>query len=354
VKRKSFRRLREFQFGNLKSRIQKRQRRLKWGGLVALGVTFALLGGVAQAQQRANAPRIGYLSPSSASVSASNREVFRDGLRQLGYVEEKNITIESRYADGKDERLTGLAAELVRLKVDVIVTHSTPAIRAVQRATTSIPIIMANVGDPIAQGFVASFAHPGGNITGFTNLSPDLSTKRLEVLKEVSPKILRVAVFQNAVQHGPAVKEVETAAKAFSVQLQILEVRGPADLDAAFEAAARDRADALVTLPNPLLRQDNGPRRRIVDFTLSRRIPSMYEGSDYVEAGGLMSYGLDDKDNFRRAAAYVDKILKGSKPADLPVQQPMKFEFVINLKAAKQIGVTIAPSVLARADRVIR
>jgi putative ABC transport system substrate-binding protein len=308
----------------------------------------------ARAQQTNKVPRIGYLSASSASASASYREVFREGLHQLGYIEGQNITIEWRYADARDERLPGLAAELVRLKVDAIVTHSTPPIRALQRATNSIPIIMANVGDPIAQGFVASLAHPGGNITGFTNLSPDLSTKRLEVLKEVSPKILRVAVFQNAVQHGPAMKEVETAAKAFSVQLQILEVRGPSDLDAAFAAVTRDRADALVTLPNPLLRQDNGPRKRIVDFTLSRRIPSIHENGDYVEAGGLMSYGFDDGDNFRRAATYVDKILKGTKPADLPVQQPTKFEFVINLKTAKQIGLTVPPNVLARADRVIR
>jgi putative ABC transport system substrate-binding protein len=308
----------------------------------------------ARAQQTSKPPRIGYLSPSSTSVSASNREVFREGLRQLGYVEGQNIIIEWRYADGKDERLPDLAAELVRLKVDLVVTHSTPAIRALQRATTSIPIIMANVGDPIAQGFVASLARPGGNLTGFTNLSPDLSTKRLELLKEVSPKILRVAVFQNTAQHGPAMKEVEAAAKALRVQVQILEVRGPNDIEMAFEAARRDRADALLTMPNPLLRQDTKPRKRIVDFTLTRRMPSMHEGSDYVVAGGLMSYGLDDKDNFRRAAVYVDKILKGAKPADLPVEQPMKFEFVINLKTAKQIGLPIPPNVLARADRVIR
>ncbi len=317
-------------------------------------VLVAFLAQFAEAQQRANIPRIGYLTASSVSAGASFREVFREGLRQLGYVESQNIIIEWRYADGRDERLPDLAAELVRLKVDVIVTHSTPAIRAVQHATKIIPIIMANVGDPIAQGFVASLARPGGNITGFTNLSPDLSTKRLELLKEVSPKILRVAVFQNAAQHGPAMKEVEKAAKFLRVQLQSLEVRGPDDLEMAFTAVKRERADALITLSNPLLRQDDRPRKRIVDFTLNRRMPSMHEGDEYVEAGGLMSYGPDDEDNFRRAATYVDKILKGSKVAELPVQQPMKFEFVFNLKTAKQTGLTIEPNVLVRANRVIK
>jgi putative ABC transport system substrate-binding protein len=317
---------------------------------VVISVSFHL----AQAQQPANIPRIGYLTFLSVSASASFREAFREGLRQLRYVEGQNIIIEWRYADGRDERLPDLAAELVRLKVDVIVTHSTPAIRAVGQATKLIPIIMANVGDPIAQGFVASLAHPGGNITGFTNLSPDLSTKRLELLKEVSPKIHRVAVFQNAAQHGPAMKEVVTAAKFLRLQLQILEVRSADDLEMAFAAVTRERADALMTLPNPLLRLDNPTRKRILDFTLNRRMPSMYEGSEWVEAGGLMSYGPDDDDNFRRAATYVDKILKGSKPADLPVQQPMKFEFVVNLITAKQIGLTVPPNLLVRADKVIR
>jgi ABC-type uncharacterized transport system substrate-binding protein len=308
----------------------------------------------AEAQQPGKIPRIGYLTAASPITASSQSEAFREALRKLGYVDGKNIVIEWRYADGRSERLPELAVDLVRLKVDVIVTHSAPAIHAVQQATKVIPIVMANVGDPIAQGFVASLARPGGNITGFTNLSPDLGTKRLEVLKEVSPKILRVAVFQNTLQHGPATKEVEIAAKVLRVQLQILEVRGPNDLERAFEAVTRDRADALMTLPNPLLREDKIPRKRIVDFTLNRRIPSMHEGSEYVEAGGLMSYGPDDNDNFRQAATYVDKILKGSKPADLPVQQPTKFELVINLKAAKQIGLTIPPNVLARADKVIK
>ena len=313
----------------------------------------------AQAQQANKVPRVGYLwfgfAPSPAPARPNPQvESFRQGLRELGYVEGKNIIVEFRYAEGKFERLPGLAAELVRLKVDVIVTASTPAIRAAQHATNTIPIVMANVGDPIAQGFVARLARPGGNITGFTNLSPDLSTKRLELLKEVSPKIRRVAVFQNAAQHGPAMKEVEKAAKFLRVQLQSLEVRGPDDLEMAFAAVKRERADALITLSNPLLRSDDRTRKRIVDFTLNRRLPSMYEGSEYVEAGGLMSYGLDENYNYRRAATYVDKILKGTKPADLPVQQPMKFEFVVNLKAAKQIGLTVPPNLLVRANRVIK
>jgi len=326
---------------------------------LAAFVLVAVIVQPAEAQQAKKIPRVGYLwfgfAPSPAPARPNPQvESFRQGLRELGYVEGKNIIVEFRYAEGKFERLPDLAAELVRLKVDVIVTASTPAIRAAQHATNTIPIVMANVGDPIAQGFVASLARPGGNITGFTNISPDLSTKRLELLKEVSPKILRVAVFQNAAQHGPAMKEVEKAAKFLRVQLLSPEVRGPDDLDMAFEAVTRERADALLTLSNPLLRSDDRTRKRIVDFTLNRRLPSMYEGSEYVEAGGLMSYGLDENDNYRRAATYVDKILKGTKPADLPVQQPMKFEFVVNLKAAKQIGLTVPPNLLVRANRVIK
>jgi putative ABC transport system substrate-binding protein len=281
-------------------------------------------------------------------------EAFREGLNQLGYVEGKNIAVEWRYAEGSGERLSELAAELVRLNVDVIVTASTPAIRAVQQATKTIPIVMANVGDPVAQGFVANLARPGGNITGFTNLSPDLSTKRLELIKDIAPKVLRVAVFSNAAQHGPAMKNMEAASQSLRLRLLQTEVRTPDDLEAAFKAAARERADALITMPNPLLRLDSGARKRIVDFTLKQRIPSMYEGNEYLVAGGLASYGADDRSNYRRAANYVDKILKGTKPADLPVEQPMKFEFVINLKTAKQIGLTIPPEVLARADKVIK
>ncbi|MBI2999990.1 MAG: ABC transporter substrate-binding protein [Deltaproteobacteria bacterium] len=328
-------------------------------GLV-LGAMLLAFSFPAEAQQAKKIPRVGFLlaggapSPAPARPTNPTVESFRQGLRELGYVEGKNIIVEYRAAGGKFERLPDLAAELVRLKVDVIVTAGTPSIRAAQDATNTIPIVMANVGDPIAQGFVASLARPGGNITGFTNLSPDISTKRLELLKEVSPKIRRVAVFQNAAQHGPAMKEVEKAAKLLRVQLQVLEVRGRNDLDMAFEAVTRERADALITLANTSLRMNARTRIPIVEFTLKHRLPSMYEGSEYVETGGLMSYGPDEMANVRRAAVYVDKILKGTKPGDLPVEQPTKFDLVINLKTAKQLDLTIAPEILMRADKVIK
>jgi putative ABC transport system substrate-binding protein len=308
----------------------------------------------AEAQQPTKMPRIGYLTSAAAAIALPNREAFLEGLRQLGYVEGKNIIIEWRYAEGRSERLSELAAELVNLNVDVIVTASTPAIRAVHQATKAIPIVMANVGDPVAQGFITSLARPGGNVTGLTNLSPDVSTKRLELLKEVSPKVFRVAVFSNAPQHGPAMRNMETAAQSLRVQLLRPEVRVPDDLERAFEMVTRERADALVTMPNPLLRLDNSARVRVATFIFKRRMPSIHEGQEYVHAGGLMSYGPNESSNYRRAAIYVDKILKGAKVADLPVEQPMKFEFIINLKTAKQIGLTIPPNVLARADRVIR
>jgi putative ABC transport system substrate-binding protein len=308
----------------------------------------------AEAQQPTKMPRIGYLTSAAAAIALPNREAFLEGLRQLGYVEGKNIIIEWRYAEGRSERLSELAAELVNLNVDVIVTASTPAIRAVHQATKAIPIVMANVGDPVAQGFITSLARPGGNVTGLTNLSPDVSTKRLELLKEVSPKVFRVAVFSNAPQHGPAMRNMETAAQSLRVQLLRPEVRVPDDLERAFEMVTRERADALVTMPNPLLRLDNSARVRVATFIFKRRMPSIHEGQEYVHAGGLMSYGPNESSNYRRAAIYVDKILKGAKVADLPVEQPMKFEFVVNLKTAKQIGLTIPPNVLARADKVIR
>jgi len=308
----------------------------------------------AGAQQPKKLPRIGYLTPGSPSYAAPNVESFREGLRESGYVEGKNVLVEWRYADGNTDRLPELAGQLVRLKVDVIVTHSTPAIRAVQQATKTIPIVMANVGDPVAQGFVASLARPGGNITGFTNLSPDVGTKRLELLKETSPKMLRVAVIWNAPQHGPAMKQLAISAPSLRLQLEPVEVQVPDELGTAVEAMTRERPDGLITLPNPLLRQDHRSRRQIVDFTLKQRIPSIHEAADYVLSGGLMSYGPNERHNYRRAASHVDKILKGAKPADLPVEQPTKFEFAINLKTAKQIGLTIPANVLARADRVIK
>ena len=319
--------------------------------LCALLIPFC---GPVEAQQPKKIARIGYLTASSQATALPNIRAFRDGLRQLGYLEGENIVVEWRYADGQDERLRELAAELVSLKPDVIVTASTPAIRVVQQATQTIPIVMANVGDPVAQGFVASLARPGGNITGFTNFSPDVSTKRLELLKEAAPKISRVAVFSNAAQHTPGMKMLETAAQSLRLHLVRSEVRTAKDLNKAFEMIARERAQALITMPNPLLRLDRDARMRIVNFTVEHRMPSVHEGKEYVEGGCLMAYGSDESGNYRRAALYVDKILKGAKPADLPVEQPTKFELVINLKTAKQIGLTIPPNVLARADRVIR
>jgi putative ABC transport system substrate-binding protein len=308
----------------------------------------------AEAQQPKKLPRIGYLTAGSASVAASNVEAFRQGLQQSGYVEGKDILVEWRYADGKRDRLRELADELVRMKVDVIVTASTPSIRAVQQATKTIPIVMANVGDPVAQGFVASLARPGGNITGFTNLSPDVSTKRLELLKEASPKLVRVAIIWNAPQHGPAMKQLEVSAPSLHLRLQPVEVHVPDDLESAIETMTRERTEGFITLPNPLLRQDERSRKQIVEFALRQKIPSMHEAGEYVLTGGLMAYGPDERNNYRRAASHVDKILKGAKPAELPVEQPTKFELVINLKTAKQIGLTIPPNVLARADRVIK
>jgi putative tryptophan/tyrosine transport system substrate-binding protein len=305
---------------------------------------------------------LGFLGATSAAIEKDRIDVFMEGMRELGYVENKNIVIKWRFAEGKFTRLPELANELVRLKVDVIVTTGPTSTRAAKEATTVIPIVMgfdndpvgSNVGDPVAQGFVASLARPGGNITGFTNLSPDVSTKRLELLKEAAPKISRVAVFSNAAQHAPAIKNLETAAQSLRLHLLRLEVRNANDLNKAFEMISRERAHALLTMPNPLLRLDHTARLRIVNFTVEHRMPSVHEGKEYVEGGCLMAYGSDESGNYRRAALYVDKILKGNKPADLPVEQPTKFEFVINLKTAKQIGLTIPPNVLVRADKVIR
>ena len=242
----------------------------------------------------------------------------------------------------------------MRLKVDIIVTAGPVLTRAAKEATSTIPIVMTFDPDPVGSGFVASLARPGGNITGLSTLAPELSGKRLELLKETVPKLSRVAVFQNAAQHGPTMKEVEKAAKFLRVQLLSPEVRGLDDLEMAFAAVTRERADALMTLPNTRLRMNRRTRIPIVEFTLKHRLPSMYEGTEYVEAGGLMSYGQDEMANVRLAATYVDRILKGTKPADLPVQQPMRFEFVVNIKAAKQIGLTVPPNLLVRAQKVIK
>jgi putative tryptophan/tyrosine transport system substrate-binding protein len=313
---------------------------------------FALCSDVA-AQQPAKVPRIGFLIAVSPSSLSARVEAFRQGLRQLGYVEGKNIVVEYRYAEGRADRLNELAAELVRLKVDVIVSAGPPPTRAAKEATITIPIVMGNDPDPVGDGFVTSLAHPGGNITGLSSLAPEISGKQVELLKESVPKLSRVAVLGNSTNSGNAqsLKEMDLAAKLFKVRLQYLDVQGPKDIETAFRAASEGHADAVLILLNLVAIFH---RTQIIGLATKSRIPAMYYAVDYVEDGGLMSYGVNFHELYRRAATYVDKILKGAKPADLPVEQPTKFEFVINLKAAKQIGLTIPPNVLARADRVIK
>jgi putative ABC transport system substrate-binding protein len=307
----------------------------------------------AGAQQPTKIPRIGFLAASNPSAASARNEAFRQGLRDLGYVEGKNIVIEYRYAEGKLDRLPTLAAELVRLKVDVIITSGPSVTRAAKEATVTIPIVMTNDNDPVGSGFVASLARPGGNITGLSNLSPELSGKRLELLKEVLPKASRVAVLGTSAVPGNAqmLREVELAAGAFGVKLQYLDVLSPKDIDTAFRAASKGRADAVLVLNSPIL---SPHRKQVVDLAVKNRFPAIYDTTQFVEDGGLMSYGVNRSDLSRRAATYVDKILKGRTPSDLPVEQPMKFEFIINLKAAKAIGLTIPPNVLVRANKVIR
>jgi putative tryptophan/tyrosine transport system substrate-binding protein len=307
----------------------------------------------AHAQQPARIPRIGILVAPSASSYSARVEAFRKRLRELGYVEGKNIVIEYRYAEGKLERLPDLAAELVRVKVDVIVTASNAAILAAKKASATIPIVFTAHPDPVGTGLVSSLARPGGNITGLSNMASDLDGKRLELLKEAFPKVARVAfLWQPGGARGNLrLTEMEAAAKALGVKLQSLPVRSLDDFESAFARAKRDSAQALITAPNALIM---GQRHQVLDFAARNRLPAMYHDSEWVEAGGLMSYAPSYTDLFRRAADFVDKILKGTKPANIPVEQPMKFEFMFNLKAAKQIGVTVAPNVLVRADRVIR
>jgi putative ABC transport system substrate-binding protein len=316
--------------------------------ICSLLTVFLLTPCLAQAQQPKKVPRIGFLSGSSPSSVAARLEAFRQGLRELGYVEGKNIVIEYRYADEKQ-----LARELVGLKVDVIVTGGPTSTRAAKEATSTIPVVMGSDPDPVGNGFVASLARPGGNITGLSNFGPELSGKRLELLKEIVPRLSRVAVLGNSTEpsNAQSSKETELAARAFKVQLQYLDVRGPKDIETAFREARKWRADAVLVLGSGVF---NPQRKQIVELAVKSQLPASYSRPEYVEDGGLMTYGPSINDLFRRAATYVDKILKGAKPADLPVEQPTKFEFIINLKAAKQIGLTIPPNVLARADRVIK
>ncbi|HEV8344397.1 MAG TPA: ABC transporter substrate-binding protein [Candidatus Binatia bacterium] len=308
---------------------------------------------LAEAQQTEKAHRIGYLSPLTPSSDSTRIETFGKGLRDLGYVEGKNIAIEYRYAEGKSDRLPDFAAELVRLKVDVIVTSGSNATRSAKEATSTIPIIMAQDPDPVGNGFVASLARPGGNISGLSNLNRELSGKRLELLKEIVLKLSRVAVFGTSTFLGNAqqVRETELAAGALGVKLQYLDVLDPKDIETAFRGASKGRAEAVLVLVSPAL---NSQRTQVVELAAKSRLPAIYYAPEWVEDGGLMSYSANITDLFRRSATYVDKILKGSKPAELPVERPTKFDLIINLKAAKQIGLTIPPNVLARADKVIK
>jgi putative ABC transport system substrate-binding protein len=324
-----------------------------WSSILVV-VMCVTVGVVAQAQQPARSPRIGILVAASASSYTARVEAFRQRLRQLGYVEGKNIVIEYRYAEGKLERLPDFAAELVRLKVDVIVTATGGRdTLAAKKAGPTLPIVFATASDPVGSGLVSSLARPGGNITGLSTMAPDLDGKRLELLKEAFPKVARVAFVW--VPSGPrgnlTLTEMEAAAKALGTKLLSLPVRSLDDFESAFARAKKERAQALITTPSPLITTQ---QRQVLDFAAKNRLPAMYPTSEFVEAGGLMSYGPNPADSWRRAADFVDKILKGTKPAEIPVEQPMKFEFVISLIAAKQIGVTIPPNVLVRADRVIR
>ena len=324
----------------------------KWAGLFAIVVALTVFGVRAEAQQPTKVPRIGLLGGSGSAESART-EAFRQGLRELGYFEGKNIVIEWRDAEGKPDRQRALAVELVRLKIDVLVTTGSGATRAAKKATATIPIVMAQDPDPIGNGFVASLARPGGNITGLSNLGPELSGKRLELLKEAVPRLTRVAVFGTSTFPGNAqiLRETERAAGALRVQLQYLDVLDPKDIETAFRGASKGRAEAVLVLAGSIF---TSQRTQLAALAVKNRLPAIYYATEFVEDGGLMTYGANRADLARRAATYVDKILKGAKPADLPVEQPTKFEFIINLKAAKQIGLTIPPNVLARADKVIR
>ena len=314
---------------------------------------FLLTLSFAEAQQSAKIPRIGVLLTNPRAALSARTEAFQHGLLELGYVEGKNIVIEWRSADGKVDRLPELAAELVRLKVDVIVTGGATATRPAKEATATIPIVMAQDGDPVGAGLIASQARPGGNITGLSNLAPELSGKRMELLKETVPKISRVAVlwYLDLPNVAPYLNHTEDAARKLGLQIQSLGVRAPNEIESAFSGLSKRRADAIIGLPGAVI---FGYRTRIVELAAKSRLPAMYADREFTLAGGLMSYTTSIPDLYRRAAYYVDKILKGMKPADLPVETPMKFELVINLKTANALNLTIPQSVLFRADKVIK
>jgi len=316
------------------------------GGLMAAPIAT-------EAQSQAPLPLIGMLSPFSPSDSAPWYQAFLQGLRDLGWIEGKNVNITYRYAEGRTDRLPGLVADLIQLKVDIIVTSVTPDTLAARNATRTIPIVMASAGDPVASGLVESLARPGGNITGLTQIAPELAAKRLELLKEMTPKLSRVGVIWNPEDLIAAQiwKDIQRPARQLGLQLLSLEVRTSQDFPKAFDGATRARVGALAITPSPLFVTNE---QRIADFALKRRLPSIFHLKGFVERGGLAAYGPDRSELFRRAATYVDKILKGAKPADLPVEQPTKFELVINFKTARAIGLTIPPSLLGRADEVIQ
>jgi putative ABC transport system substrate-binding protein len=315
---------------------------------------FLVFGLAAEAQQPTKVPRIGYLGGVSSSANSARIQAFREGLRETGYVEGKNIFIEWRHAEeAKIDRLPALAADLVRLNVAIIVTGGPPATRSAKKATATVPIVMGFDDDPVANGFVVTLARPGGNITGMSALSPEISGKQLELLKQIVPKLSRLAVLGTSTRPGntQTLKEVELAADSFGVKIQSLDVLGATDLQTAFRAANERRAQAALLLSSPIF---TSQRRQIAELTIHSKLPAMYPQQEFVQEGGLTTYSASVIDMYRHAAIYVDKILKGVKPADLPVEQPTKFELVINLKTARQIGLTIPPNVLARADRVIR
>jgi putative ABC transport system substrate-binding protein len=326
-------------------------RKLLWLLTVLLLASIHL----AEAQQITKVARIGLLSPGNLQRQTRNprMQAFLQGLRELGWVEGQNLVIERRFADDQFSRLAGLAAEVAALNVDVIVTAAFPSAKAAKNATTTIPVVILDPGDPVGTGLVASLARPGGNVTGVSSIAPDLAAKRLQVLKEAAPKISRVAVlFNNEIPPAEiAMKELEVTGRMLKVGMQSVAVQSPKGFDNAFDAIAQQRADAFIVFPDPLTFSNSDI---IVNFANKSRRPALYGAQEFVENGGLMSYGPSYPSMFRRGAYYVDRILRGTKPADLPVEQPMQFDFVVNLKSAKQIGLTIPPNVLARADKVIK
>jgi ABC-type uncharacterized transport system substrate-binding protein len=338
-----------FRSDNRKSAIQNP----KWVGPLAIVIAFTMCWARVEAQQPAKLPRIGFLIATSPAAIASRLHAFRTGLQELGYFEGKNIVIEYRSAAGEIDRLPDLAAQLIGLKIDIIFSTGPQSTRAAKKATSTIPIIMGFDNDPIGNGFVASLAHPGGNITGLSTLAPEISGKQLELLKEIVPRLTSVAAFGTSSQPGTAraLKESEAAAGALGLKFRFFDIPAPKHIESAFNDARKERAEAAIVLNSPIF---NAQRTQVTNLAIKHQLPAIYWATEFVETGGLMTYGATIIDLYRRSAAYVDKILKGAKPADLPVEQPTKFEFIINLKAAKNIGLTIPPNVLTRADRVIK